>query len=328
MRRLYVGNPISLLLGYSYALQNSRYYIVREEVDLRTSNRDTTLAFDLQERIATHFNLDHVQMSFSDFKTAYSSNTNFITEFRYVNYMRKDSTVQKMPKVEAISFGADVYLANSGNLESLRGPRSFKVIRAWKKELRKCSNVTSFIVPELSNNFPTILDCPVKLIPNNSMVRILKDFSSSTLFDEFIGSQDLSTKPLLIVGPDYYGFDLSHAEDLVSTILNIPNSEVFQILMKPHPASVISPEIMSYFEDQLGRQTLNTILRLDMDRIKTCPLEVFMAANDSNLYVGIYTAGIAGFSRHRVFWVSSSDKFSEKMYKINYRKFLSYWSGS
>jgi hypothetical protein len=104
--------------------------------------------------------------------------------------------------------------------------------------------------------------------------------------------------------------------------------EKFQILVKPHPASAVSNEMMAYFEEKLGRKSVNTILNLDMNRIKTCPLEIFMAANDSNLYVGIYTAGVAGFLKSRVYWVPSSDKFSERMYKINYRKFLAYWSNS
>ena len=328
MRKITVGNPISLILGFSYGGKKFTYFVVEEESDLRQSHRDTNLAFVLQKAIASFFDIDFQIISFQQFEHQYLRDFDSVTEFRFITHFRDKYTDLHLPSVEAISYGADVLLANSNLKEMLRGPRNFRVINAWKSELNRHSNISSLLIPEINSELTSLLDIPVKQIPRDNLQLNLRNFSKSFQFSEFIEFSHLETYSLIIVGPDYYGFDSRNADALISSILEIPNSDQYQILMKPHPASDIPTEMMNYFEYQLGRPTLNTTLKLDINRIKTSPLEILLAANNSNLYVGIYTAGIAGVEKHRVFWVPSSDKFSERMYKINYRKFLEYWSNS
>ncbi len=328
MRKITVGNPISLILGFSYGGKDLTYFVVREENDLRPSYRDTNLAFVLQEAIASFFNIDFQVITLNQFENQYFQDFDSITEFRFVTYFRNKYKELDVPCVEAISYGADVLLANSNLKEMLRGPRNFKVINAWKNELRKNSNISMLLVPEINSELTSLSDIPLKQIPRNNLQLNLSNFSKSSQFSNFIEFSHVESYPLIIVGPDYYGFDSENVDALISSIRKIPNLDQFQILMKPHPASDLSTEMMNYFEHQLERPTLNSILKLDINRIKTCPLEILMAANNSNLYVGIYTAGVAGVDKNRVSWVPSSDKFSERMYKINYRKFLEYWSNS
>ena len=328
MQRITVGNPISLILGYSYGGKCLTYFVVQEESDLRQSHRDTNLALVLQKAIASFFDIDFQVITFEQFEHEYVQDFDSITEFRFITHFRKKYTNLNLPSVEAISYGADVLLANSNLNEMLRGPRNFRVIHAWKTELNKHSNISKLLIPEINSELISLSNIPVKQIPRDNLQLNLRNFSKSSQFSEFIEFSHVDTYSLIVVGPDYYGFDSRNVDALVSSIREIPNSDEYQILMKPHPASDISTEMMNYFEHQLGRPTLNTILNLDINRIKTCPLEILMAANNSNLYIGIYTAGIIGVDKHRVSWVPSSDKFSEKMYKINYRKFLEYWSNS
>jgi hypothetical protein len=328
VRKITVGNPISLILGYSYGRKSLNYFVVQEASDLRPSHRDTSLALVLQKAIASFFDIDVQVISFEQFEYGYVRDVDSVTEFRYINHFRKKYANLNLPSVEAISYGADVLLANSNLKEMLRGPRSFRVINAWKSELNKNPNISKLLIPEINSELISLLDIPVKQIPRGRLELNLRNFSKSSQFSEFIECSHVETYPLIVVGPDYYGFDTQNVDALISSIREIPNSDHYQILVKPHPASDISTEMMNYFEHQLGRPTLNKTLKLDINRVKTAPLEILMAANNANLYVGIYTAGIAGVDRHRVFWVPSSDKFSEKMYKINYRKFLEYWSDS
>ncbi len=328
MQKITVGNPISLILGYSYGGKTATYFVVQEEKDLRKSHRNTNLAFVLQKSIASFFDIDVQVIAFEQFEHDYLRDIDSVTEFRFITYFRNKYTDLNFPSVEAISYGADVLLANSSLKQMLSGPRSFRVINAWKNELNKHHNISKLLIPEINSELLSLLDIPVKQIARDNLQLNLRNFSKSAQFSEFIEFSHVETYSLIVVGPDYYGFDSQNVDALVSSIREIPNSDEYQILMKPHPASDISTEMINYFEHQLGRPTLNSILSLDINRIKTCPLEILMAANNSNLYVGIYTAGIVGVDKHRVSWVPSSDKFSEKMYKINYRKFLEYWSKS
>ncbi len=328
MKKILVGNPISLILGYSYSGDSSSYCLVQESEDLRPSGRDTTLALLLQKSISSFFNLDYQVISFKIFEDEYLRNSGVITEFRFVSHLRAKYSDVDLPIVEVISYGADVLLANSGAIDSLRGPRAFKIIKAWKNEIGKHSNISRFLIPEISVELTELLGVPVKQISRAVLQQNLRNFSSSPQFSEFIGIKHMESYSLIVVGPDYYGFDANHIDLLIASIRNIPNLDDFQILIKPHPASDLSTEMMDYFEYQLGRPTLNSSLKLDLDRVKTCPLEIFIAANDSNCYVGIFTSGVATFAKERVFWVASSDGFAEKMYRINYRKFLKYWSSN
>ena len=328
MRKITVGNPLSLILGFSYGGMNANYFVVQEETDLRPSHRNTNLALVLQKAIASFFAIDLQVITFEQFEREYVQDFHSVTEFRFITHFRNKYTDLNLPSVEAISYGADVLLANSSLKEMLRGPRSFRVITAWKKELNKHPNISKLLIPEINSELTSLLDIPVKQIPRDNLQLNLRNFSMSSQFSEFIEFSHVGAYSLIIVGPDYYGFDSQNVDALITSIREIPNSDQYKILMKPHPASDISAEMMNYFEHQLGRPTLNTALELDINRIKTSPLEILMAANNANLYVGIYTAGIAGVDKHRVFWVPSSDKFSERMYKINYRKFLEYWSNS
>ena len=326
MKKLFVGNPLSLLLGFSLGANNFTYFVVQEERDLRESHRDTALALILQKNIANFFQINLQLVTFKQFEDEYWKQQNFVTEFRFVTYFRHKYRNLQLPDVEAISYGADVFLANSKFREMLRGPRSFKVIKAWKNELRQNANISKLFVPEINSKLTCLLSMPVVQIPQDVLQLNMRNFSKSSQFSEFIGFSNVVNHSLIVVGPDHYGFDSKYADSLISSIKKVPNLDRYQILLKPHPASDLSNEMMNYFEHQLERPTLNTILNLDIDRIKTCPLEILMAANNSNLYVGIYTAGIVGVDKHRVSWVPGSNKFSEKMYKINYRKFLDYWS--
>lgn len=328
MRKITVGNPISLILGFSYGGKNATYFVVQEESDLRPSHRNTNLAFILQESIASFFDIDFQVVAFEKFEHDYLRDFDSVTEFRFITHFRNKYPDLNLPSVEAISYGADVLLANSSLKEMLRGPRSFRVINAWKNELNKHPNISKLLIPEINSELTSLFNIPVKQIPRDNLQLNMRNFSMSSQFSEFIEFSHVGAYSLIIVGPDYYGFDSQNVDALVSSIREIPNSDQYQILMKPHPASDISAEMMNYFEHQLGRPTLNTALKIDINRIKTSPIEILMAANNANLYVGIYTAGVAGVDRHRVFWVPSSDKFSERMYKINYRKFLEYWSYS
>lgn len=328
MKKLFVGNPLSLLLGFSFGASNFTYFVVQEERDLRDSPRDTTLALILQKSIANFFKIQLRILTFEQFENEYWKNQNFVTEFRFVTYFRNKYRNLQFPNVEAISYGADVFLANSNFIEMFQGPRSFTVIKAWKKELKKNVNITKLYVPEINSKLTGLLGIPIVQIPQDVFQLNLRSFSKSHQFSDFIGFSNVEDYSLIVVGPDYYGFDSKNVDSLISSIKQVSNLNRYQILLKPHPASDLSSVMMNYFEHQLERPTLNTILNLDINRVKTCPLEILMAANDSNLYVGIYTAGIVGVDTHRVSWVPSSDKFSEKMYKINYRKFLEYWSNS
>jgi hypothetical protein len=326
MHTFYIGNPISMILGYSCGLDNSVYFVVQEDHDLRKSHRDTSCSLELQELIATYFGLSYSVISFEDFENAYRSETGFVTEFRFISYFRKKFGGILPHKVQAISYGADLLLAGDNLFHLLRGPRHFKVIYSWKKELKSCLNIESFWIPQLNRRFEKIAGIPVKQISRSVLLENLKTFGGSGLFSEFLGVANLGVKPLVMVGPDYYGFDKKNADSLVARIKEIANLDEYEILLKPHPASQIQAQMIDYFEDRLGRETLNSVLNLDMNRVKTTPLEVFMAANDSNLYVGIYTAGVSMASKDKVKWVPGSDEFAEKMYKINYRTFITSWS--
>ena len=157
MKKLFVGNPLSLLLGFSVGARNFTYFVVQEERDLRDSPRDTTLALILQKSIANFFKIQLRIISFEQFENEYWKNQNFVTEFRFVTYFRNKYRNLKFPNVEAISYGADVFLANSNFKEMSQGPRSFKVIQAWKKEFKILwsSNINDFINKHLT---PDLID--------------------------------------------------------------------------------------------------------------------------------------------------------------------------
>lgn len=326
MHTFYVGNPISLILGYSYGNANSVYYLIKEDQDLRESNRNTLLALELQESIAIFFDLNYYKISFDEFEKVYRSENEFVTEFRFVSYFYRKFGELNLSRIQAISYGADLLLAGARLFDMMRGPRNFRIIYAWKRELRKYSTLKNFLMPELSNNLRKISNISIKIINRVQLLKNLRLFAKSEEFAQFIGIKNLEKKSLVIVGPDYYGFDMKNVDNLLAKIKSTPGLANYQILLKPHPASNLLPEMIEYFEINLGRQTLNSIHRLDLNRVKTIPLEVFMASNDSNLYFGVYTAGVSMSTKKRVKWVPSSDSFAEKLYKINYRSFISHWS--
>ena len=326
MHSIYIGNPISLVLAISTDLSQANYFIVQEEKDLRESPRNTNLAMELQKCISLFFGIPFNVITFQEFETNYFTEKNFVTEFRFVSYFRKIKPNGVFPSVTAISYGADLFLAETNLLNRFRGPRTFKVVLAWRRALHEISNTKEFLIPELPTMPNFINKIPVKSIRKSVLVENLIRFSRSADFADFSGVKNLEKLKLIIVGPDYLGFDQGNLNAIISVILKLPSKTDFAVLIKPHPASDIPLEMIQKFEALLGSKTLNSLLDLDIERIKTIPLEIFLSANDLNYYVGIYTAGVAMIETSRVTWVPSSDKFAEKMYKINYKEFINRWS--
>jgi len=326
MDSIFVGNPISLILGISRESNGYNFFIVKEEEDLRMSSRNTYLALQLQECIALFFKIPITKISFKEFEELYFLSEKLITEFRYLAFFNRMHVLRKLPRVEALSYGADLLLAESGFQDRFRGPRSYKVVTAWRKELSKMSNLKCLVIPELNKMPKTVAGIDVQSVNKFILKNNLLLFSRSREFFEFSGIKGVGEHKLIVVGPDYLGFDMVNLNAIVSVIRKLNVTSDYRVLIKPHPASDIPNEMIQEFENSLGLQTLNTELELDIERVKTIPLEVFMAANESNRYVGIYTAGVSSTDIDKVSWVPSSNKFAEKMYRINYREFVKRWS--
>jgi len=231
---------------------------------------------------------------------------------------------QPRKRVELLSFGADNLLPFSNFRDSLRSPRAFKEISIWRKLFRKIE-ADSIVVPSHRSGYNrNYLRTKLETISIEDIRSANKEIA--TRVTSGLGRELLteSTNALLIICPDSNEINIEHICDLVKISREIiaDNASGMDILVKPHPSSTVSTELIQEIASRVGIETLNSKLGIDAKQLQATPLEFIFLARKNTYYVGVPSASVAFLKPDRVRLTKVPNRELNSLYMRSYRFFV------
>lgn len=331
--RIFVLTPMCLLLALAkFGDQNNHYYLLREDSNVsRHRGRNLNLRHELLLKMFHQRNIPFQEVTELDLIGIFSTSTeDFAVDFQLAGRFQRLNLIplrnyMRGRKLFLLSFGADNLIPFGRFLDTFRSPKSFKEIVIWKKFL-KILQADFMLVPSIKN-LPskkygkTVLSAVPLNKLNNSEYTYLHKLTSDLLFS----NSELNDSQLLIIAPDNSAYNRNHLSALAAEarrLLTKTETEI-SILFKPHPASKSAPEELAFIESELGSKTFNTLSTIDLEALKSVPLEFLFIAYPSSLYVGTPSASLALIPDRQISLVRTFNKKLDNLLLRSFRAFFS-----
>lgn len=231
---------------------------------------------------------------------------------------------QPRKRVELLSFGADNLLPFSNFRDSLRSPRAFKEISTWRKLFRNIE-ADSIVVPSNSSDFyRKYLHTTLETICIEDIRSANKEIATritSGLRKELVTE---TRNDLLIICPESSELNTEHICDLAKISRAIIGADIsgIDILVKPHPASTVSTELIQEIESRIGIETLNTKLDINSKQLQATPIEFILLARENLYYVGVPSSSVAFLKPDQVWLTKVPNRKLNALYTRSYRFFI------
>lgn len=331
--RIFVVYPMCLLLAIAkFGCQNNHFYVLREDSHiLRRRGRNLELRHEILLKMFKQRDISFQEVTELELVEIFSNSTeDFAVDFQLAGRFQRLNLIpldnyMRGRKLFLLSFGADNLIPFGRFLDTFRSPKSYKEIVIWKKFLKKLQ--ADFILVPSIKHLPskkygkTILSSvPLNKLNNSEYTYIHKLTSDLlSLNSEFQNSQ------FLIIAPDNSEFNRDHLSALVAEARRLltKNETKFFILFKPHPASQSAPEELAFIESELGSNTFNTLFTIELEALKSFPLEFLFIAYPSSLYVGTPSASLALIPDSQISLVRTFNKKVDNLLLRSFRVFFS-----
>ena len=236
----------------------------------------------------------------------------------------KQHGTQPRKRVELLSFGADNLLAFSSFRECLRSPRAFKEISIWRK-LFKRIEADSIIVPSNRSRFyRSYLRTTLETISIEDIRSANKEITAR--ITSGLGRELLTEtgNALLVICPESNDLNIKHICELVkiSRAIIAGNISGMDILVKPHPSTTVSAELIQEIASRIGLETLNGKLGINAKQLQSTPIEFIFLARENTYYVGVPSASVAFLKPEQVWLTKVPDRKLNALYMRSYRFFV------
>ncbi len=331
--RIFILTPMCLLLALAkFGDQNNYYYVLREESNIsRHRGRNLKLRHELLLKMFHQRNICFQEVTDLDLVEIFTNSTeDFAVDFQLAGRFQRLNLIpldnyMRGRKLFLLSFGADNLIPFGRFLDAFRSPKSFKEIVIWKKFLKKLQ-ADFMLVPSIKD-LPSKKYGKTKLssVPLNKLNNSEYTYIHKLTSDLLLLNSEFKDSQFLIVAPDNSEFNKNHLSALAAEARRLlANTETeFSILFKPHPASKSAPEELAFIESELGSKTFNTLSTIDLEALKSVPLEFLFIAYPSSLYVGTPSASLALIPDKQISLVGTFKKELDKLLLRSFRAFFS-----
>lgn len=331
--KIFVLTPMCLSLAIAkFGDRENSFYVLKEDSNiLRHRGRNLELRHELMLKILNQKNISFQEVTDNDLIEIFSNSTeDFVVDFQLAGrFLRLNliplSNHRQGNKLFLLSFGADNLIPFGKLLDMFRSPKSFKEIVIWKKFLRTLK-ADYLLVPSIKN-LPsrkygkTVLSSVQFNNQGHNELAYIRKITSDFLF----AGSALKIIHFLIIAPDNSEFNKAHLSALATETkrqLSRDETEI-HILFKPHPASKSTAEELAFLESELGFETFNTVFKIDLEALKSLPLEFLFIASPSSLYVGTPSASLSLIPDGQISLVSTFNKKLDKLLLRSFRAFFS-----